>query len=381
MNIYKELGLKTIINASDTYTRIGGSRMSKEVLKAMNEAAGSFVNIVDMGKKVCAEVARMTHNEAAFISSGAAACMVLTISSLMTKGDHELVRMLPDTSKCRRNEIIVFESQTKIEMLPYWHLIELSGAKLVRIPSTIEGLNHAITDRTAGVYYFLANFYEKVLPPLKDIIQLSHEKNVKIVIDAAAQLPPKTNLWHYTRDLGADGIIFSGGKFIKGPQSTGVFLGSGEIASHCYDLSNPNVSIGRPYKVGKEEYAGIYAAIKQFVETDENEVKSVQNMHLDQIEEAIRDCKELTVKRVHQGRLEQDEPMLIIDLPEGKTGSDCARFMYEQCDPAIDIGYYKPDDPTGKSNQIFINSINLRDDELLHISNAIRRYVKYGCRE
>ncbi len=377
MNIYKELGLKTIINASDTYTRIGGSRMTREVLKAMNEASEYFVDIVEMSKKINAEVAGMTHNEAAFISSGAGACMVLTASSLMTKGDPELVRILPDTSKCKQNEIIVFESQTQIPMLPYWHLIELSGAKLVKISSAIEDLNRAITDRTAGVYYFLANFYEKGLPPLKEIIQLCHDKNVRIVIDAAAQLPPKSNLWYYTRDLGADGIIFSGGKFLKGPQSTGLFLGSSEIADHCYCLSNPNVSIGRPYKVGKEEYAGIYQAIKQFVESDENEVKSIQNKNLDKIEEAIADCTELSVKRVHQGRLEQDEPMLIIDLPEGWTGSDCAKFMYEQCDPAIDIGCYKPDDPTGKSNQIFINSINLRDNELLYIADAIKRYISH----
>jgi len=378
VNIYRELGLKTIINASDTYTNIGGSRMSKEVLDAMNEAAGSFVSIVDLSKRVSAEIARMTFNKAAFISSGAGACVVLTVSSLMTKGDPELVRMLPDTSKCKHNEIIVFDSQTHIPMLPYWHLIELSGAKLVRVPSTLQDLNEAITDRTAGIYYFLANFYENGLPRLEDIIQLSHRNNVKIVIDAAAQLPPKSNLWYYTRDLGADGIIFSGGKFLKGPQSTGLFLGSDEIACHCYELSNPKVSIGRPYKVGKEEYAAIYAAVKQFVETDENEVKKMQNKYLDAVEEAIKECRGLIVNRVHHGRLEQDAPMLIIDLPEGKTGSNCAQFMYDTCDPAIDIGYYRPDDPTGNSNQIFINSINLREDELLFIADAVKRFVNCG---
>ncbi len=376
MNIYKELGIKTIINASDTYTGIGGSRMSKEVIEAMNTAATSFTNIVEMSKKISAEIARLTYNETAFISSGAGACIVLTVSSLMTKGDPELVTMLPDTSKCKQNEIIVFESQTQIPMLPYWRLIELSGAKLIKTSSSIEDLNNAITERTAGVYYFLANFYEKGLPPLKEIIQLCHDKNVRIVIDAAAQLPPKSNLWRYTRDLGADGIIFSGGKFLKGPQSTGLFLGNAEIARHCYNLSNPNVSIGRPYKVGKEEYAGIYAAIKQFLEADEGEVKLLQNNYLDQIEDGLKDYRELIIKRISHGRLGQDAPMLIIDLPEGRTGSDCARFMYNQCDPSIDIGYYKSEDMIGNNNQIFINSINLKGNELIYITDAIKRYLK-----
>jgi len=369
--------LKTIINASDTYTRIGGSRMSKDVLKAMNEAAEYFVDIVGMSKKICAEIARMTHNEAAFISSGAGACMVLAASALMTKGNPNLASMLPDTSKCEQNEIIVFESQTQITMLPYWRLIKLSGAKLVKISSTIESLCRTINRRTAGVFYFLADLYEMGLPPLKEIIQLCHDKNVKIIIDAAAQLPPKSNLWYFTRDLGADGIIFSGGKFIKGPQSTGLFLGRSEIADYCYVLSNPNISIGRPYKVGKEEYAGIYEAIKQFVNSDENEVKSIQNKNLDKIEDALKDCTEITIKRVNRGRLGQDAPMLIIDLPKGRTGSDCAKFMYEHCDPAIDIGFYQPDDPTGKYNQVFINSINLREDELLYIAESIKRYINF----
>jgi L-seryl-tRNA(Ser) seleniumtransferase len=73
MNVYEELGLKTIINASDTYTRIGGSRMSESVLAAMCDASKYFVDIAELGNRACDAIARMTHNEAAFISSGAGA--------------------------------------------------------------------------------------------------------------------------------------------------------------------------------------------------------------------------------------------------------------------------------------------------------------------
>ena len=246
----------------------------------------------------------------------------------------------------------------------------------MKVPSCIEALDNAITDRTAGMYYFLADFYEEGLSPLESIISMVHARNIKIVIDAAAQLPPKSNLWHYTRDLGADGIIFSGGKFLRGPQSTGVFLGSDEIARHCYELSNPNVSIGRPYKVDREEYAGIYTAIKRFVKTDENELKEIQSGYLDRVAEDLKDCKDLVIKKSHFGRLGQDAPMLIISLPNGKTGAACAEFMYEHCKPAIDIGHHKPDDPTGKADQIFINSINLREEELTYIADSIKRFLR-----
>ena len=59
----------------------------------------------------------------------------------------------------------------------------------------------------------------------------------------------------YTVDLKADAVIFSGGKFINGPQTTGIVLGRHQILDHCRAMASPNVRIGRPYKVGKEEYA------------------------------------------------------------------------------------------------------------------------------
>jgi len=378
MNIYENLGLKTIVNASDTYTRIGGSRMSENVLSAMCEAGRYFVDIVELNKTVSHEIATMTQNEAAFISSGGAACVVITASCLMVGNDFELASELPDTSRCSKNEIIVFENQTKIPMLPYWHLIELSGAKLVKVGASLDELEKAVCDRTAGMYFFAADvIYEEGLPPLKDVISLMHTLGVPIIVDAAAQLPPKSNLWYYTRDLGANGVIFSGGKFLAGPQSTGLFLGDKQIADRCYAFANPNVSIGRPYKVGKEEFIGIYTAMKEFIESDAEAVKRSQNKHLDLIEKSLLDCKDLQIRRSHQARLAQDAPMLIVDLPEGKTGADCSKFMLESCNPAIDIGHYLRGDDSGMESQIFINSINLRDGEPEYIAEILKAFLKY----
>ncbi|HBP37898.1 MAG TPA: hypothetical protein DD640_04000 [Clostridiales bacterium] len=375
MGIYQELGLKTIINASDTYTRIGGSRMSDGVLAAMCEAGQSFVDLVELAQKACQAIARMTQNESAFISSGAGACLVLTAAALITRGDPYLERELPDASRCAKNEIIIFAAQTAESMPGYWQLLGKSGASLVKIKSSLKSLRDAITGKTAGIYYFLGDRYETGLPPLPDIIRAAHEREVPLIIDAAAQLPPKSNLWHYTRDLGADGIIFSGGKYLMGPQSTGLFLGKEEIARRCYALSNPNIIIGRPYKVGKEEYAAIYTAVKEFVAADEDQVRSCQNKHLDVIEQGIGQCPGIVISRVQHGRVGQDAPMLVIDLTNGKTARDCADFLSRQCDPAIDIGYEKDVQP-GQENRVLINSINLRENELYPIIRSLKRFCE-----
>lgn len=376
IHIYEELGLKTIVNANDANTLIGGSRMRDEVLRAMRDAADNFVNIVEMGEKIGSAIAEMTGNEAAFVSSGAGACVVLAAAALMTMTEPERAGALPCTSAFQRNEIIVFESQTAFPTMPYWRLIALSGARLVKIHSDIQSLRNAFTARTAGVFYFLADPYEAGLPPLKSILDTAHGEGVPVVIDAAAQLPPKSNLWNYTRDLGADGIIFSGGKFMMGPQSTGLFLGRKDIVRQCNALSSPNIGIGRPFKVGKEEYAAIYTAVKYFVESDEEEVKAVQNKHLDILEEGLRDCEGIAVRRSSRGRLNQDALMLAIEFPNGKTGTECARFLYDHCDPAIDVCCYKPGDSNENANRIWINSINLRDCELGHIISSIKRFLR-----
>ena len=306
MGIYQELGLKTIINASDTYTRIGGSRMSDGVLAAMCEAGQSFVDLVELARKSSQAIARMTQNESAFISSGAGACLVLTAAALITRGDPDLGRELPDASHCEKNEIILFAAQTAETMPGYWQLPGKSGARLVKIKSSLKSLRDAMTGKTAGIYYFLGDRYESGLPPLPEIIRAAHKREVPLII-------------------------------------------------------------------GKEEYAAIYTAVKEFVAADESLVLAVQNKHLDVIEQGIGQCPGIVISRVQHGRVGQDAPMLVIDLANGKTARDCADFLSGQCDPAIDIGYEK-DVRTGQENRVLINSINLRENELYPIIRSLKRF-------
>lgn len=54
-NIYRIIGVKTLINAQGTYTALGGSLMPPEVVRAMTEAAGWFVSIAELQEKVGAD--------------------------------------------------------------------------------------------------------------------------------------------------------------------------------------------------------------------------------------------------------------------------------------------------------------------------------------
>jgi L-seryl-tRNA(Ser) seleniumtransferase len=92
---YERLGVRRIINASATLTRLGGSIMPLEVRQAMVEAGSSFVDVVELQRAVSARIADLTHNEAAYVTSGAAAALTLVTAALITGADEAKAERLP----------------------------------------------------------------------------------------------------------------------------------------------------------------------------------------------------------------------------------------------------------------------------------------------
>src|SRR5688572_1555581 len=84
LTTYQSLGIRPIINANATLTRLGGSLMPPEVLQAMNEAANCFVDLHELQLRVGKRIAELTHNEAAYIACGAAAGLVLAAAACIT---------------------------------------------------------------------------------------------------------------------------------------------------------------------------------------------------------------------------------------------------------------------------------------------------------
>jgi uncharacterized pyridoxal phosphate-dependent enzyme len=267
VSIYEDLGIKPIINASATLTKLGGSRMPREVLEAMNAAAGSFVDLPLLQTRVGDRIAELTRNEAAFVSSGAAAGIVLAVATLMAAPNEPDPMAYPMLKGITRNEAIVFASQRN----GYDFAILQTGASVVECDDNLESFESAITERTACLVWFAGALAMKS-PPIEEVIAIARKHHVPVLVDAAAQIPPVSNLWHYTTVLGCDGVVFSGGKGIRGPQAAGLVLGTKELIAGCRRLSAPTQGIGRPMKVGKEELAGMLAAVQYTLDQDEDAI-------------------------------------------------------------------------------------------------------------
>ncbi len=268
MDIYQKLGVQPVINCATTYTRLGGSIMAPHVAQAMADSAGAFVNIFELQEAVGKRLAELTGNEAAYVSNGAAAALALATAAAVTGTDLALMARLPNNLDGMKNQVIVHRTQRN------WYdiAVRMTGVELVEIGHIMETypweLDDAINERTAAVVYFAGSHLNRNTLPLDFVIERAHARGVPVIVDAAAQLPPATNLWHFTRDLGADVAIFSGGKTLCGPQNSGLAVGADAMID-AMRLNGPPVQrIGRAMKVSKEAMIGLLTAVETFLETD-----------------------------------------------------------------------------------------------------------------
>ena len=107
MSFYDEVGIRPFINAGGwMYTRYGGTIMPDVVVAAMAEASKHFVNLFELQDQVGRAIAALTHNEAAFVSCGAASGILLCAAAAIAGTDAEKAARLPDSGGLRNQFIM-----------------------------------------------------------------------------------------------------------------------------------------------------------------------------------------------------------------------------------------------------------------------------------
>lgn len=363
MNIYDELGIKRIINGWGTVTKIGASKMAPEVLAAMNEAAGDFVDILTFHKKAGEKIAVLLGCESVCITAGAAAGIAISAAACMTKGDTAKTLQLPDTTGMP-NEVLVLKCHRTL----YDQALLLSGAKVREIGATsaahISQVEAAVTEKTAMFFYTAEAERMRGSIPLSEIAHVLKKYCIPIVVDAAAELPPKSNVLKYL-DLGADLVIFSGGKEFRGPQSSGLILGKKELIKACEINCCPNYSIGRSMKIDKETIAGIVKAIELFVQKDYAQIMEQWESMVSQMISSFSTLDGSEVRRgfpVEPGIQPVDIPRVYI-----KPLHICPKEVRDslmKLDPAIYVDV--------QGEEVCINPQCLEDEEVNVVINAIK---------
>src|SRR6185503_1752364 len=294
-DVYAALGVKRRINAAGTLTRLGGALMDEEVVAAMAAAARASVDIGELQAAASRVISKLMNTEAGIVTTGAAAALTLGAAAAMTRWDLARMAALPHTDAFP-NEILL----PRTHHTQYAHALRASGARLVDLGHNDRGtgagvrgieaweIEAAITPRTAA-FAFAANPGNAA--DLSTVVSVCKTRDIPVIVDAAAQLPPKSNLRAFL-ELGADLVVFSGGKAIGGPQASGILAGRRDLVGAALaqqldmdvppatwsppDLIDlkamkgiPHHGLGRGFKAGKEEIVGLLVALERFSASDD----------------------------------------------------------------------------------------------------------------
>ena len=368
---YRRLGVTPIINASGSVTRLGGSRTRPEVLDQMTGAARVMVNIDDLNRKAGAEIARLIGSEAAMVSSGAAGGLLLQAAACIAGNDPVQMQRLPDTDGMK-NEIII---QT-MHRFPYDHAYRAAGAKIVEIgnylfnhPWELEG---AINERTAAIAYLCAPFTSKRVMPLAQVCEIAHAHDVPVIVDAASMLPPRTNLRRYLNE-GADMVIFSGGKGVRGPQGTGILCGRADLIDAALANASPAQFIGRTAKVAKEEILGLVTALSLFVDEDEAAEMAWYRSMAQRVVDSLIEVPGLNITLEHDG-IDYLIPNAVLRLGGDWPGPSAPQVAaaLQQGDPPIYLQQLRAPD------ELMVDPLNLTEVEIDIVIRRLRETLTDG---
>lgn len=309
MNIYEKWGLEPIINASGAVTRLGGAPMPAAVLEAFCAAARECVPLDQLQAAASRVIAAATGAEAGLVTAGAAAALTLGTAAILTGYDLGRMERLPHCEGFP-HEIVMTREQRN----GYDHAVRAAGARLVEVGfhEIVAGagvrraeaweFEAAFGPRTAGVLYV---YGPDARPPLAEVVARAHGRGLPVLVDAAGELPPRSNLRSIVA-TGADLVAFSGGKAIRGPQATGILCGRrdlvGGAALQMLDMDDhpelweppdfidaerlpgiPRHGIGRALKVSKEQIAALLTALQLFTAGAYDDELPAQRRWLEQV--------------------------------------------------------------------------------------------------
>ena len=335
-------GMRRVINANATVTVLGGSLMPPPVVQAMVDAAAQFVDLPELNLRVGERLADLTHNEAAHVTSGAAAAITLAVAACVTAES----QAFPANA-----EVVMFAGQRN----GYDYSARFLGVRIVEVGASEDELRTALARRPACVLWFAGAHYAAGALPIEDVVRVAREAGVPVLVDAAAQIPPVASLWRFTRDNGADAVLVSGGKGLRGPQASGLVLGKAWLVDRVRAHASPLHEIGRGMKVGKEELMALLAAVEWTLEQDEDEILAGYERIVDNWIAGLQGIPGVIVERGYPSEAGQPHSRAILRLKSDRD--ELVRQLFEG-DPKISVGTYGLPD-----NAIALNPQTLQPGE------------------
>src|SRR3954447_19352456 len=259
-NPYSKLGVRPFINCCSVRTMHGGSLMLPQVRDALAEASRHFVNLDELMDAAGKRIAELTGAEWGIVTCGSAAAVALGTAACVAGNDPAKMLRLPFTEGMVNRVII-----PKKQRFAYDQAVRMIGCHIVEI-DTREELDKALEEPVAMVV-LLGKQEHLSAVRLGENGSVVKPHGIPILVDAASEHIERPSPW---LRRGADLVVYSGGKFLRGPQTSGLLLGTKRLVEAAWRNGSPHQALGRPMKVSKEDIVGVVAALEYwFGERDE----------------------------------------------------------------------------------------------------------------
>jgi L-seryl-tRNA(Ser) seleniumtransferase len=322
-NLYRSIGVKTLINAKGTYTIISGSQTLPEVKRAMDDASRSYVQMDELMDGVGRRLAELTGAEWGIVTAGCCAALTHCTAACIAGSNPERMQHLPNLEGLKSEVVIPAYSRNV-----YDHAIRMLGVKIVTVRDASE-LESAFNERTA-MAYILGGPQDDGPLGTRIVAEAAKRYSVPVIVDAAAEVLTIPNV-HLQR--GATAVAYSGGKCIRGPQAAGLLLGERNLLQAAWANSAPHHAYGRSLKVGKEEIMGMLAAVEMWVKRDHQAETKLWESWLETISASLKQIDGVTM-RINQAstELSNQTPTLSIQWDGarlGITGQELSRLLLD----------------------------------------------------
>src|SRR6185312_1442388 len=230
--------------------------MLPQVRAAIDAASRQFVNLDELMAAAGKRRAELTGAEWGIVTCGSAAAVALGTAACVAGNDPAKMLRLPFTDGMV-NRVIIPAKQR----FAYDQAVRMIGCHIVEI-DTRDELDKALEEPVA-IVVLLGKQEHLTAVRLEEFAQVCKPRGIPIMVDAASEHIERPSPW---LKRGADLVIYSGGKFLRGPQTSGLLLGDKRLVQAAWRNGSPHQALGRPMKVSKEDIIGVLAALEYWFE-------------------------------------------------------------------------------------------------------------------
>lgn len=357
-SIYRELGVEPIINCGSSRSVYGNSTMSDPVRAAMESASHNYVILEELAEAVAARLAELTGTEWGIVTAGSATGLALGAAACAAANDPLRMLRLPGPFTGEAERIVITRQG---ERFAYDQGVRLVGARIIEVADK-DDLASALEAHNVMAILLLAEREAEAQLTFAEIQSAAAAAQVPILVDAASEPLESPEYW---TSRGADLVVYSVSKLMRGPAASGLLLGRKPLVQAAWYNGPPHHSFGRVMKIGKEQIVGAVAAVERWFSLDQSAEQQTWRQRLDQVQSRLQPINALKLE-FHE--LAGGIPRLQVDWSECRPDLNYAqlRATLLSRSPRILI-----DDFGGTETSTMINPFALSDDDAGRVADAL----------